>query len=135
MDKAFLKYEKQFPPENKLPKKRLLDDLMEDPDPAHSPPPSRRPKLSKSLRDDHGEVNNVNLLEIKRSAQERGKYGNGIDFQAYAKEQQNSLPLDNDTEVDVRSTINPPERETRSSTRRVANKPGVSNGDITYKAH
>lgn len=135
MDKAFLKYEKQFPPENNLPKKRLLDDLMEDPDPAHSPPPSRRPKLSKSLRDDHGEVNNVNLLEIKRSAQERGKYGNGIDFQAYAKEQQNSLPLDNDTEVDVRSTINPPERETRSSTRRVANKPGVSNGDITSKAH
>ncbi|CAI7666750.1 unnamed protein product [Penicillium palitans] len=135
MDKAFLKYEKQFPPENRLPKKRLLDDLMEDPDPAHSPPPSRRPKLSESLRDDHGEVNNVNLLEIKRSAQERGKYGNGIDFQAYAKEQQNSLPLDNDTEVDVRSTINPPERETRSSTRRVANKPGVSNGDITSKAH
>ncbi|CAI7678151.1 unnamed protein product [Penicillium discolor] len=135
MDKAFLKYEKQFPQENKLPKKRLLDDLVEDPDPAHSPPPSRRPKLSKSLRDDHGEVKNVNLLEIKRSAQEKGKYGNGIDSQAYTKEQQNSLPLDNGAEVDVRSTINLPERETRSSTRRVANKPGMSNGDIESETH
>lgn len=135
MDKAFLKYEKQFPQENKLPKKRPLGDLVEDPDPAHFPPPSRRPKLSKSLRDDHGEVNNVNLLEIKRSAQEKGKYGNGIDSQACAKEQHNSLPLDNDTEVDVRSTVNPPERETRSSTRRVVNNPGVSNGDITSEAH
>ncbi|OQD71107.1 hypothetical protein PENPOL_c001G01449 [Penicillium polonicum] len=134
MDKAFLKYEKQFPPENKLPKKRLLDDLVEGPDPAHSPPPSRRPRLSKSLRDDHGEVNNVTLLDIKRSAQEKGKYGNGIDSQAYAKEQQNSLPPDNDTGVDVRSTVKPPERETRSSTRRVANKPGVSNGDFTSEA-
>ncbi|KAJ5941552.1 hypothetical protein N7516_001720 [Penicillium verrucosum] len=135
MDKAFLKYEKQFPQENKLPKKRLLDDLVDGPDPAHSPPPSRRPKLSKSLKDDHGEVSNVNLLEIKRSAQEKGKYGSGIDSQTNAKEEQDSPPLDNDTGVDVRATVNPPERETRSSTRRVASNPGVSSGGITSGAH
>ncbi|KAG0155680.1 hypothetical protein PDIDSM_2853 [Penicillium digitatum] len=136
MDKAFLKYEKQFPQENKLPKKRVLDDLVEDPGPAHSPTPSRRPKLSKSLRDDHGEVNNVNLREIKRVAQEKGKYGNGItDSGTSAKEQQNSRLLNPDTEVDIRSTANPLERETRSSARCVASKPDSSNGDNASEAH
>ncbi|KGO43406.1 Peptidase C48, SUMO/Sentrin/Ubl1 [Penicillium expansum] len=136
MDKAFLKYEKQFPLENQLPKKRILDDLVEDPDPAHSPPPSRRPKLSKSLRDDQGEVNNVKLREIKRTAQEKGKYGNGIaDCRTSTKKQDDSRPLDTDTAVDVRSTANPLERETRYSTRRVTNKPDLSNGDNTSEAH
>ncbi|KAI3112662.1 hypothetical protein CBS147333_3636 [Penicillium roqueforti] len=128
MDKAFLKYEKQFPRENKRPKKRLLDDLVDDPDPEHSPPPSRRPKLSKSLRDDHGEVNNVNSLEIKCAAQEKVKHGNGnVDSRTSAKEQQNSRPLDTDSGADSRF-----ERETRSSTRRGAKK--LSNGDVTSEA-
>ncbi|KAJ5365837.1 Peptidase C48 SUMO/Sentrin/Ubl1 [Penicillium concentricum] len=139
MDRSFLRYEKQFPQdntsENKRPKKRLLDELMEDPDPAHSPPPSRRPKLSKSLRDDHGEVNNVNSIKIK-CAQEKGRSGNGnADSRVSAKEPQNHQPLDADGPLDtdggVRTSVNPPERETRSSTRCVVNKPDVSNGDIT----
>lgn len=137
MDKAFLKYEKQFPQEKKLPKKRVLDDdLVEARDPAHSPPPSRRPKLSKSLRDDHGEVNSVNSLEIKCAAQETGRDGNGnVNSRTSAKEQQNSRHLDAHTGVDVRPTVNPLERETRSSTRRLANKPGASNGEITSEAN
>ncbi|OQE24974.1 hypothetical protein PENFLA_c009G00191 [Penicillium flavigenum] len=134
MDKAFLKYAKQFPQENKRPAKRILDDSVEDPDPAHSPP-SRRPKLSKSLRDDHGEVNNVDSLEIKYTAQENGRHGNGnVDSRTSAKEQQNLRPHDTDTGVGVRPTVNP-ERETRSSTRRVASKPDVSSGGITYEAN
>ncbi|KGO77335.1 Peptidase C48, SUMO/Sentrin/Ubl1 [Penicillium italicum] len=135
MDKAFLKYEKQFPQENKLPKKRVLDELVEDPDPTRSPPPSRRPKLSKSLRDDHGEVNKANLHEIKCAAQAKGKYGNGIaDPRTSAKEQQNSRSLETDTGVDVRSIANTLERETRSSTRRVATKAVLSNEDNTSEA-
>ncbi|CAI7651914.1 unnamed protein product [Penicillium glandicola] len=132
MDKAFLKYEKQFPQESKRPKKRLLNDLIEDPDPTHSPPPSRRPKLSKSLRDDHGEINNVDALDIKCAAQEKGRHGNGnVESRTATKEQYTPRPLsDTDTGIDVRSTIDHPERETRSSTRRVENKPAVSNGCI-----
>ncbi|CAG8900282.1 unnamed protein product [Penicillium egyptiacum] len=135
MDRAFLKYEKQFPQENKRPKKRLLDDLVEDPDPAPSPP-SRRPKLSKSLRDDHGEVNNANPLDINCAAQENGRHGNdSVDPRTSAKEQRNFRPLDTDAGIGVRSTVKPPERETRSSTRRVASKPDVSNGGITSEAN
>ncbi|KAJ5836969.1 Peptidase C48 SUMO/Sentrin/Ubl1 [Penicillium robsamsonii] len=137
MDRSFLKYEKQFPQdntqENKRPKKRLLDGLMVDPDPAHSSP-SRRPKLSKSLRDGHGEVNNVNSIKVK-CAQEKAIYGNGnVDSRISAKEQQGFQPFDSDGPLDTdgggRTSVNPPERETRSSTRRVGNKPDVSNGDI-----
>ncbi|KAJ6146962.1 hypothetical protein N7497_008944 [Penicillium chrysogenum] len=135
MDKAFLRYAKQFPQENKRPAKRVLDDSVEDPDPAHSPPPSRRPKLSKSLRDDHGEVNNVDSLEIKYTAQENGRHGNGnVDSRTSAKEQQNPRPHDTDTGVGVQPTVNP-ERETRSSTRRVASKPDVSSGGMAHEAN
>ncbi|CAG8886231.1 unnamed protein product [Penicillium nalgiovense] len=134
MDKTFLKYAKQFPQENNRPAKRVLDDSVEDPDPAHSPP-SRRPKLSKSLRDDHGEVNNVDSLEIEYTAQEKGRHGNGnVDSRTSAKEQQNLRPHDTDIGVGVRPTVNPG-RETRSSTRRVASEPDVSSGGITYEAN
>ncbi|KAJ5512208.1 Peptidase C48 SUMO/Sentrin/Ubl1 [Penicillium fimorum] len=138
MDRSFLRYEKQFPQdntqENKRPKKRLLDELVEVPDPAHSPP-LRRPKLSKSLRDDHGEVNNVNSIKVK-CAQEKGRSGNrNVDSRISPKEQQDSQPCDADGPLDTdgggRTSVNPPERETRSSTRRVGNKPDMSNGDIT----
>jgi hypothetical protein len=135
MNKEFLKYAERFPQENKRPAKRVLDDLVEDPDPAHSPPPSRRPKLSKSLRDDHGEVKNVDSLEIQYTAQENGRHGNGsVDSRTSAKEQQNLRPHDTDTGVGVRPTVNPG-RETRSSTRRVASKPDVWSGGITSEAN
>ncbi|KAJ5442902.1 Peptidase C48 SUMO/Sentrin/Ubl1 [Penicillium cf. griseofulvum] len=138
MDKAFLRYEKQSSQGNtqviKKPKKRLLDELMEDPDLAHSPPP-RRAKLSKSLRDDHGGIDNVNSLEIKCTS-EKGRHGNdNVDHQTSAKEQRNLRPLETNGEVDVRSTVHPPERETRSSTRRVGNKPDGSNGEIASETN
>jgi hypothetical protein len=134
MDKAFLRYEKQFSEGDtqvtKKPKKRLLDELIEDPDLARSPPPARRAKLSKSLRDDHGGIDNVNSLEIK-CALEKARHGNGnVDSQMSAKEQRNFRPVETEGEVHVRSTVHPPERETRSSTRRGGIKPDMSNGDI-----
>ncbi|OQE02187.1 hypothetical protein PENVUL_c040G09987 [Penicillium vulpinum] len=138
MNKAFLRYEKLFPrqQENRRPNKRLLDTLVEDADPARSPPPSRRQKLSKSLRDDHGEVNNVDSFEIKY-AQEKGKHRNSnVDSRTSAREQQHLRPLtDTDVSVGVRHTANPPERETRSSTRRVDNNSEVSKEDNTSEAN
>ncbi|KAJ5165502.1 Peptidase C48 SUMO/Sentrin/Ubl1 [Penicillium coprophilum] len=134
MDKSFLRYEKQFSEknrqENKLPKKRLLDDLVDDPDPARSPPP-RRPKLSMSLRDDHGEVNKLKLLKIKSALEKRRLGNSNADSRTSVKEQQDNRPIGKDGGIDVRSTVNTSERETRSSARRVGNDPDVSNEDIT----
>jgi sentrin-specific protease 7 len=136
MDRAFVKYASQFLRETTRPKKRALDEQAEDLG-LQASPPARRPKLSDSLRDDHGGLGNDNALQIKRIAQDKGKLVDGnVESRKPARDQTNG-PIHNDTDtvpdLPVRplgSSSIPAERETRSSTRRVTKQDDIHSEDF-----
>lgn len=122
MDKAFAKYASQFSHENKVPRKRALDEQKEDSVPVNAPRAARRPRLSDSLRDDHGELSNSETGKLPKNRKEPSTYS------------------DADVEVDINvkplgATANPPERETRSSARLTDRKSDLSIGNTTLNGN
>ncbi|KAJ5146403.1 Peptidase C48 SUMO/Sentrin/Ubl1 [Penicillium bovifimosum] len=134
MDRAFVKYATQFCRVTTMPKKRHLDEDAEDPGLQDSPP-ARRPKLSDSLRDDHGGLGNGSL-QTKRIAKDKGKLvGGDVTSRKPAKERVNG-PIRNETDTVPDIPVKPlgyssmlSDRETRSSTRRVTKQADSSNKD------
>ncbi|KAJ5575657.1 Peptidase C48 SUMO/Sentrin/Ubl1 [Penicillium sp. DV-2018c] len=131
MDRAFVRYTSQFLRATTMSKKRSLDDQAEEQD----SPPARRPKLSDSLRDDHGELGKEGSLPIKRISQVKGKLADGdATSRQPARGQVNGRIHEADTVPDI--PVNPlgspsilSDRETRSSTRRTTQQTGDSNGE------
>ncbi|KAJ5795194.1 Peptidase C48 SUMO/Sentrin/Ubl1 [Penicillium paradoxum] len=140
MDQAFAKYASQFLHDSEVPHKRPLDEQVEDSDPLDAHPAPRRPRLSDSLRDGYGELGNDHSPETKRPTQNKKKLANdNVETRKSAKYQKDHpTHSDTDTGADIPvealdSTGNPPERETRSSTRRSTRNTEPSNGALALK--
>lgn len=136
MDRAFTKHESQFLQESKASKKRFLDEHADDSDPIEGSPTARRLKLSDSLRDSQGQLGSDRSRDIKRVAQNARKLAEeSVDSRKISKfHKDHSVHSDTDAGADIPikplgSIADPPERETRSSTRRATKKTRLLHGD------
>ncbi|KAJ5318009.1 hypothetical protein N7508_002517 [Penicillium antarcticum] len=130
MDKAFARHEKDLAQFGTPSKNTGCDDSTETPAPVRKVTYTPRRKISDYLQDVNGEFGDESLLEKQRSTKAFSKWADGnIDSKKAPEDKKHHPDTDADAdagvEIPVRpfKTINdPPERETRSSTRRAPKK-------------